>query len=214
MAIVVEANEGKADPVQREYAKKGPRVAIISGIVDLGIQPQEYLGEVKRPRREFLPILTLCGDKYTDEDGVAHNMITSPWPIKITLGDKANYTKFCNAADPNGNVMKEGVGDITGLIGCTVFAVMVHTEKDGITYANCKGIQELPDEYPIPKTDYNRVVFDCTNPDPAVWEGLWDRTKEKIMEGVDFNEKKFNELMSNYVSEESKLDEEFLDAPF
>lgn len=191
MGLQVDASE-KEPAEQREIAKKGPRVAIISGIIDLGVQPQEYKGEKQRDCREFLPILTLVSDKYTDEDGAEHCMVTSPWPVKIKLGEKSNYTKFCKAVDPRGEVVPDGVGDLSGLIGRAVFATMVHTDPtaDGIVYANCKGVQELPEDYPLPEVEYNGVVFDASNPDPEVWEKLWDSTKDRIRGGAGWDETK------------------------
>lgn len=190
MGLQVEAGAGKAPAEQKEIAKKGPRVAIISGIIDLGMQPQMYENEKQRDCREFLPIFTLVNDKYTDEDGEKHCMVTSPWPVKIKLGEKANYTKFCNAADPNGEVVPDGVGDLSQLIGRAVFANMVHNPGKGdnadIMYANCKGISELPEDYPLPEVDINAVVFDCNNPDVEVFEKLWDRTKDLITSSVGY----------------------------
>ena len=186
----VEAGAGKAPAVQREISKKGPRAAIISGIIDLGIQPQEYQGEKQRDCREFLPILTLVSDKYTDEDGEKHCMVTSPWPVKIKLGEKSSYTKFCNAADPNGEVVPDGVGDLSQLIGRGVFANMVHSKGKGqnaeITFANCKSISELPEDYPLGDVDINEVLFDCNNPDVEVFESLWDRTQDLITGSVGY----------------------------
>lgn len=192
MGFKIEAGEGKAPAEQREISKKGPRVAVISGIIDLGIQEQEYEGEKQRDCREFLPIFTLVNDFYTDDEGVKHNMITSPWPVKIKLGDKANYVKFCNAADPNQEVMVDGVGDLSDLLGRKVFANMVHTKGKGdnaeITYANCKGISELPEDYPCEEIEINRIIFDAQSPDADVFEKLWDRTKVLIRKGVDWDE--------------------------
>lgn len=187
MGLNVEAGTG-FEPKQKDISKKGPRVAIISGIIDIGMQPHDWKGEQKADRREFIPILTLCSDKYTDEEGVERCMVTSPWPVAISLGDKSNYTKFCKAADPNGEVLPEGIGDVTDLIGRTVFAVMVHTKPtpEGIVYSNCKGIQELPEDYPVPETEYNRVVFDTTEPDKEVFDKLWERTQKLITTGTGF----------------------------
>ena len=190
MGLQVEAGAGKAPAEQREIAKKGPRVAIISGIIDIGMQPQEYKGEKQRDCREFLPIFTLVSDKYTDEDGDKHCMVTSPFPVRIKLGEKSNYTKFCNAADPNGEVVPDGVGDLSQLIGRGVFANMVHNKGKGdnadITYANCKGISELPEDYPLGEVDINAVVFDCNNPDKEVFDKLWDRTQDLITSSVGY----------------------------
>ena len=178
MGLNVEAGAGQVK-TQRELAKKGPRVGIISGIIDLGMQPQEFGGEVKPDCREFLPMITLCNDKYTTEDGEERNMVVSPWPIKIKLGDRANYPKFCAAADPQGEVVPDGIGNVFDLVGRAVFAVMSHSEPnaEGIVYANCKGIQELPEDYPLPEVAINELVFNADEPDQAIFDKLYDRTQ-------------------------------------
>ena len=183
MSLQIEA--GSAGPaVQRELAKKGPRVAILTGIIDLGMQPQEYGGEKKPDCREFLPILTLVNDKYTDSEGVERCMVMSPWPIKLKLGDRANYPKFCAAFDPNGDVCPAGVGNVNDLLGRPVFAVVTHSNGKGdkaeIVYSNIKGVQELPEDYPVPEMDLTFTQFDASNPDQAVFDNLYDRTQELI----------------------------------
>lgn len=192
MGLQVKAGAGSAPRVQREIAKKGPRAAIISGIVDLGIQKQDdYKGTAKPDCREFLPILTLVADKYADEEGVKHNMVTSPWPVRIILGEKSNYTKFCKACDPNGEVLPDGVGDITQLIGRPVFANMTHSAPqgdEGIVYANCKGVSEIPEDYPLAETVINEYVFDSDNPDREAWDQMWDSTKERVRKAVNWDE--------------------------
>lgn len=184
MGLQVAAGTQTNNVVQREIAKEGPRVGVISGIIDLGMQEQEYQGEKQRDCREFLPIITLVSDLYTDDEGVKHCMVTSPWPIKIKLGEKSNYTKFTKAADPRGEVLEDGVGDLSKLIGLPVFANMVHTQGSGdakdITYANCKGIQELPEDFHPKDVEYNEVVFDASNPDKEVFDKLWERTQNLI----------------------------------
>jgi len=198
MGLNVAAGEGNAPKEQREVAKKGPRVAIISGIIDLGIQPQEYDGEKQRDCREFLPILTLVNDKYTDDEGKEHCMVTAPWPVKIKLGKKSNYTKFLAAADPNEEVLKDGVGDLSQLVGRPVFANMVHSEPnaEGIFYANCKGVSELPEDYPVPEVEINRVVFDTSDPDVEVFNKLWDRTKRLITGSVGYAGSNLEKVLS------------------
>jgi hypothetical protein len=204
MGMIINQENAGTPAVQRELPKEGLRLAIITGIIDIGIQAQEYEGEKKPDCREFIPILALCNDKYTDEEGKKHNMVTSPYPIKIKLGDKSNYTKFCNAVDPRGEVLDEGVGDISELIGRPVFAKMVKTKPNakGIVYCNCKAIQEVPEDYPLPEMNFVPFVFDCTNPDKKLWDTIWDSTKNKIKAGVEWDqiEAKLNEGADHPVS--------------
>ena len=171
------------DKTQRETAKKGPRLAVLVGLIDLGIQVVEYQGEKKKPCRQVLPVFHLLNDKYTDQNGVEQCMVTSPYSgFSIMPGaDRSKYMKFCNAIDPNHEVMDaDGTGDLEDLLGRNCFVNMKHNEKEGITYANYVDCSELPEDYPCPVHIYESVFFDTENPDQSVWDKLWDRTKDAI----------------------------------
>ena len=168
--------------VQRELAKKGPRPAILSGVIDVGVHVREFGGEMKHPAREFIPIFTLVQDTYTDDDGVEHNKVIAPYfPIKIFEGsDKSNYYKLIKAIDPDDKTMNDGQRDLTDLLGMKCYVMIEHNEKDGIFYANYRGVSEIPDDYPLPECVIDRVVFDTEEPDKAVFDKLWDSTKDQI----------------------------------
>lgn len=182
----VDAGESQVK-VQRDYAKKGPRPAVISGIIDMGIQPQEYQGEVKTPCVEFKVLLTLAQDTYTDDEGVVHNMVTSPWPIAIkTNSEKSNFMKFSKAVDPDEKVIKNGKGKMFDLIGLKCYAVMEHNVVGGITYANCAGIQEIPEDTILPEFEYKEVRFSISDPDEEVLNSLYERDQVKIRASVSY----------------------------
>lgn len=184
----VEKHTG-GEKVQRAYAKKGPRLAMLVGIVDVGLQVVEFQGEKKKPCRQIIPIFNLLNDKYTDDAGEEHCMTAAPFfAFGIMPGQKrSKYMKFCNAIDPNHEVMdRDGAGVLEALIGRTCFVNMKHNESEGITYGNYVDCSELPEDYPTPEHVYQPVFFDTENPDAAVWDKLWDRTKDVIREMEDY----------------------------
>ena len=69
----------KGDFEQREFAKEGPRLAQLVGLVDIGVHIQEFNGEKKKPCRELIPVFKLIQDTYQDEEGKAHCMIAQPY---------------------------------------------------------------------------------------------------------------------------------------
>lgn len=168
--------------VQREIAKKGPRAAVLTGLIDVGVHIDEYKGEKKKPARQFIPIFTLLTDTYTTEEGETFNMVAAPYyPISLFEGaTRGHYFDFVSALDPENETLVNDERDLTKLLGKACFAVMEHNERDGITYANYTGVQPLPEDYPVPELVKDFTVFDTDNPSKEVFDSLWDRTKDKI----------------------------------
>jgi hypothetical protein len=170
--------------IQRDLPKKGPRVAILTGLIDVGVHVREYMGEAKPPAREFIPIFTLMSDTYTTEEGETFNMVTSPFfPVKLMEGaTRGHYFDLVNALDPENETLVDDERDLTKLLGKACFVKIKHSEptEEGIVYANFDGVQELPEDYPVPELDKEFTVFDTENPDKEVFDSLWDRTQDQI----------------------------------
>ena len=189
MGLIVEKG---GERVQREIPKKGLRLAVLVGLIDVGVQVREFNGEKKRPCREVLPMFHLLNDKYTDDDGNEHCMNCSPFfPLGIMPGsDKSKYMKLCNALDPNGEIVPDGAGDMTQLLGKPCFVKVKHNEREGINYGNFDGVSELPEDYPVPEHDCPNIFFDTENPSKEIWDTLWDRTKDVIRGMIDYDKSK------------------------
>lgn len=183
-----EGKSGGGDAVQRDFPKKGPRLAQLVGIVDVGIHVQEYQGEKKKPCRELIPIFKLLQDKYTDEDGKEHCMTVSPYfGLGIMPGaERSKYMKFCEAIDPEHEVLEDGAGELVDLLGRYCYVNIKHNTKkneagEDLTYGNYVNISQLPEDYPIPEhEEFEKIFFDTMNPDASVFEKLHGRQKELI----------------------------------
>lgn len=193
MSFLVEKSENKAR-TQREIPKKGPRPAVLTGLIDLGRQVREYKGEKKKPCREFLPVFHLASDKYKDDQGVEHNMVVSPFfPIKMMAGAKrGHYFDLCEALDPDHAILNNGAGDLSKLLGSKCFVNIEHNlskpDESGetITYGNYAGASQIPEDYPVAEVDGKEFTFDTKSPTKEGWDALWDRTQEMIQEGLDY----------------------------
>ena len=208
MGLVAKKEAG--EKVQREYAKKGPRPAILSGLVDVGRHVREFQGEKKKPAREYIPIFTLVQDMYTDQDGVEHNMIMSPYfPVGLFEGsERSKHYKICKALDPDDVTLNDGERDLTQLIGRKCYVQVKHNVNDGITYANFEGVSEIPEDYPLPDIAINKVIFDCDNPDKAVFDKLWDRTKDEIRSSLDYAGSELEGICEGTVTAPAKTEDE------
>ena len=188
-------NVEKGTPQEdREFAqpKKGQRAARLVGLIDLGLQPQEFKNEEKKPCKEFIPMYWLANDKYTTDDGEEKHMVRGPWPHKIYPGaTRGHYFDFCNGIDPNGEVLVDGAGDLTQLLGrpCLVNIVEDKKQKDGkeVIYYNIKGVSEAPEDYPIPELDIETFTFDTSAPTKEGFDRLSDRNQEAIKGSVGYD---------------------------
>lgn len=195
---VAKYEQESKDYEQREIAKKGPRLAQLVGLVDIGIHIQEFQGEKKKPCRELIPVFKLIQDKYKDEEGVAHCMNISPYfGMGIMPGaERSKYMKFCEAIDPNHEVLESGAGELPALLGRYCYVNMKHNTKkneagEDITFSNYVGVSQLPEDYPIPEhEEFNNFFFDTLNPDVEVFEKLYQRQKDLIIESEGYETSK------------------------
>jgi hypothetical protein len=178
------------EKTQRTLPKKGPRVAVLVALIDVGVQVREWKGELKKPCREIIPIFELTKDCYETEDGKENNIRLSLFPIKILPGaDKSKYVKLINALDPEHKVLDDkGRGDVTKLIGTGCFVNVVHTEpnEDGLIYANIKEVTELPEDFPSGDVKGETYFFDATEPDPEIAQGFTDHVRNHFRTSVDY----------------------------
>lgn len=188
------AEKVAGERTQMTLPKAGNRVAILTGLVDLGIQPQEYKGEVKSPCREIAAIYTLPKDTYEDDEGNTKYCQIRPLPFKLLPGsDKAKYRSFYKAHDPEAKLLGEdGTGDVTLLLGTAVQLLVTHTDpakdKDGFVYANTKiqDVSGLPEDYPVPEIDVDTFFFDTDEPSKDIFDKLGTFLQDKIRLSVDY----------------------------
>lgn len=177
------AEKRNTEKKQLTLPKKGPRPAILTGLIDIGVHVRFYQGAPKKPAREFIPLFTLTSDTYEDEEGNKKNMRLSPFPIKLLPGtERGHYAEFVAALDPENEILDGGAGDLTQLIGRKCFVTVVHKDpdEDGMVYANMRGVSAIPEDYPLPDLEFEPIIFDCDNPDREVFEGLTSFVRDQI----------------------------------
>lgn len=184
---------------QMELPKKGPRLAVLTGIVDVGVHKQEYKGQPKPNRREFVPIFTLVKDTYNiyEEDGETvkekRNHKIMPYGVKHLPGaDKGGFYDFAMAMDPDHKILNEDLeGNVFELIGLPCYVTVKHSDpkkdKDGFIYPRFSGISECDEEdLEGLDTDFETVVFDLDSPSPEVFAKLPEHIKGRIRGSVGF----------------------------
>ena len=185
----VKNNSGPKAPLIDE----GAYPARLQGVVDCGLQPQEFKGEKKAPANELWTTYELSDEFMPDEDGNPNEEKPRWFSEFIALynldTDKAKSTKRYYALDPN----EEAEGDWAELIGRPVNVVIVtkgeYNNIGGTSAMRPKEAAKLPELVNPPR------VFSMDDPDVEVFLSLPNFVQDKIKNGLEFEGSKLDELL-------------------
>lgn len=193
---VKNTNSGPKAPLLDE----GAYPARLVQIIDLGVQPQEYQGEVKAPKNEIWTTYELVDEFMPDEDGeddvTRPRWISESFPLNHLDSDRAKSTKRYYALDPK----EEHEGEWSELLTKPVLVTIIQKETKTGEYNNVGGTSamrekeasKLPDLVNEPK------VFLMSNPDVEVFLSLPQFLQDKIKDGLEYEGSKLEELLANH----------------
>lgn len=189
----VKNNSGPKAPAIDE----GAYPARLVQVIDLGLQKQEYAGEVKTPKNDVWTTYELVDEFMPDEDGNPDEdkprWLSERFAMNNLDSDLAKSTKRYYALDPN----EEEDGDWTKLIGRPVLVTVTRKKREdgdrnyigGTAAARPKDAAKMAELVNEPK------VFSMDNPDVEVFNSLPDFLKEIIKEGLEFEGSKLDKLL-------------------
>jgi len=152
--------------------------------VTLGTQRKEWQGQVKE---QFQVRITweIPGERMANED---KPMVISK-TYTASLGEKANLRKDLEAWRGKKFTEAELDGwDASQLLGKACLIGVVHTAKDGKTYANINSLMPLPKGMVCPPQENPSVFFTLENFDPQVFDGLSKYVKEQVAKSPEYAE--------------------------
>jgi len=185
----VKNNSGPKAPLIDE----GAYPSRLQGVVDCGLQPQEFKGESKSPKNEIWTTYELSDEFMPDEDGNPNEEKPRWFSEFIALNnldsDLARSTKRYYALDPN----EEEEGDWAELIGRPVITTIVkkgeYNNIGGTSAMRPKEAAKLP-----PLVNPSRL-FSMDEPDVEVFLSLPNFVQDKIKGGLEFEGSKLDELL-------------------
>lgn len=173
-----------------ENPPAGQYIGICTQLVDLGTQPQSYMGQPKAPARQVrftfelhasdandVPITMLDGRPYT----------VNSYDMTLNTGDKANFRKFLESW--RGKAFSEseiGPGGTFDLLKCVgvygMISVVEYTKKDGSIATGLGTVVPLYKGIARPAQVNPRICFAMTPEDfdPEVLTKLSAKLQEKI----------------------------------
>jgi hypothetical protein len=154
-------------------------------LIDLGTQTSNFEGEVKRARK-VLVAWEILDDECRKDDG-------SPFILSKrftqSLHEKAALRKMLEAWRNRTFSPVELKGfDLGTVLGKDAFLSVIHTDKEGKTFANIAAVMKPPKGMTAPEGTGNEplVQWDMAAPDWAVFAALTPRLVEQIESSPEF----------------------------
>lgn len=158
-------------------------------VIDLGVQPQEYQGEEKPPKREIMVTYEFLDEFLPGEDGepdeTKPRWLSERFALNNLQSEKAKSTQRYYALDPD----EEEGGDWFALIGrpCAV-TVVTYVGKDKVERNKVGSISAMrpKDAQKAPELVNEPKVFDTEEPDAEIFRSLPDWVQKIIQEGLEW----------------------------
>lgn len=168
-----------------ELLPTGEYDAVIHGIINLGLRPVEFQGEVKAPA-VFIKLVLELPDKVR-EDGMT-TVVSKK--IKLTNSvDKGNYAKLLTTLGEK--VTKANMNSylssnaLKALLGKSVIVTVDHWQSDDGVKATVRELLKLDPRLPQPKATRETFFFNPLAPDLAVFKDILTYyTKKEVMEAL------------------------------
>ena len=189
---------GGAEPLEA-----GAYAARIVSVTDIGLQPQMFNGEEKKPAYMIMVTYELVDEFMKGEDGEdledKPRWVSEQFALYSLEVENAKSTKRYNALDPD----MEFDGEWTGLIGMPCHVTLTRTPGKGANkariYNNVASVSKMRERdakkcEPLINEPY---FFDMDNPDAEVWNMIpaWVRTK--IVNSLEFADSPTGKLVAD-----------------
>jgi hypothetical protein len=151
MSLIAKAGESKFDPIS-----EGVHVATCVAVIDLG---EQYSTIYDNTQHRVLITFELHDETVT-VDGEEKNRFVSK-EYTVSLGDKATLRKDLEAWRGKKFTEQELQGfDLKNILGKSCQVQVLHSEKQGKTYANVSSIMSMPKGMQAPPPQSELTLFD------------------------------------------------------
>lgn len=204
---------------KQEPVAIGTYMARLVQVLDLGLQPQEYQGQLKDPKQEINLTYELVTEFMKDENGVPD--LTKPrwvgesFVLNNLKADLAKSTKRIKAIDQANKYN----GDLIQMIGMPCLVTIAHNKsaKTGAVYANVSMVSPPMAGIPCPDLKNEPKVFDLSNPDTTIFLALPEFLQTKIKANLEYPGSKLERLLHGVDKKEVPVEvakEEMDECPF
>lgn len=163
-----------------EPCPQGNHVGRCYQMIHLGTLNYQYKGEVLTANKVRITF-ELPNELHTFNEEKGPQPYSLSKEFTLSMHEKSNLRKMLEGW--RGKAFSESEVknfDITKLIGVPCMINVIHTEKDGKTYAGISSISAMPKGFTCPEQVNTTVVFSVNAFDWEIFETLPDFIKEKI----------------------------------
>jgi hypothetical protein len=177
------------DPVPQ-----GNHVARLYEIIHIGTIPTEWKGEQKMTDKIRLGF-ELCNETKEFKEGEGEKPFSIAREFTYSFGAKGNLRPFIDGM--TGTKMVDGEHpDLEALLGDACLLNVVHTEKEGNTYANIQGASPLPKGMEAPELFNTPRLVDINSTSWDEINALPDFILKKMYSSEEFsNRKRADEML-------------------
>lgn len=178
-------------PNDREFSPvpAGAHMAICYRVIDLGTQETTWEGKTKQTHQ------VLVGWEIPEELMEDGRPFTIGQVYTWSMGEKAKLRAHLEAwrgkafEDIDFRDPKEGGFDIRKIVGKPCMVTVMHSSKNGNTYANVAGVAKLPKSMLAPAAPQNEMAFlwlSADEFDRHAFDGLSEKLKLKIAKSPEY----------------------------
>lgn len=168
-----------------EPPQAGTFTARLIALIDLGMQASTYEGETKSARKLLLKF-EILDEENRRSDGTPHTVSKR---FTASLHERAALRKFLESWRGRPFTAEElRAFDMKNLLGQPCLLGIVHTEKDGRTFANLSTCMKLPKGMPVPSGTEPLVYWSMSDsaPDWTAYAAMHRKLQEQIEASPEF----------------------------
>ena len=182
MSLTASAKAGSSMPL----IEAGTHPAVCYGIIDIG---EQYNEKYDKASRKCVVMFELPGETFTDKDGNEKSRTMSQ-TYTMSLNEKsALYKDLVNwRGKPFTDDELRGF-NLRNIIGVPCLLSIVHTERNGSTYANINGIMKMPKGMGNIIPSYDEIIFDLDDDPLEKLDSLPEWIVKRIKESVTYKER-------------------------
>lgn len=177
----------------------GTYMARLVQVVDLGLQPQEFQGQLKDPKHEVNLTYELVTEFMKDDKGNPDpekpRWVGESFVLNNLKADLAKSTKRIKAIDGAGTCN----GNLVKMLGMPCLVTIAHNvgKKNGNIYANVSMVSPPMAGIPCPPLKNEPRFFDLSSPDLKAFLALPEFIQNKIKSNLEFKGSALDRLLAN-----------------
>ena len=208
--MTLKTNNVPSGGSRQEPIEPGSYPARLVQVIDLGLQPQVYLGEVKDPKNEILTTYELSDEFMKDEEGNEikdkPRWLSESFTLNSLNSDRAKSTARYYALDPEAKYE----GDWSQLLETPATITVINKagtgKNKGKVFNNIGAVSAMrpKDASRLPPLVNDAKFFTLDDPDVELFLTLPQFIQGKIKGGLEFEGSKLYELLQDHKGEKKE----------